>query len=246
MCMENINKTTQIIKKCIERKPDKWGNTFNHAGFYYKNLKPMSIFACIYGFFHCSCTENSVHAPFAWQWTHAWSNVCYLKPPHLVTHRIRNEIKKKKKGMWDAGMVHGFGFAQEIPPVICVRLSKCRDLLWQFYTAPDGKQSFPPSHWLQAWHSIETLHKYTQTHTHAYMNTSIPSEPLWQINMPENHRDWFRTVFKVGQTRATVKFTVPPEARQHSILETNQNGKLVTRVSANLSVRHQNHTRGSL
>lgn len=37
------------------------GNTFIHAGFYYKYLKPMSIFACIYGFFHCSCTENSVY-----------------------------------------------------------------------------------------------------------------------------------------------------------------------------------------
>lgn len=149
---------------------------------------------------------------------HALSNVRYLKPPHLVTHRIRNEIQKKKN-TWDAGMVHGFGFAQEIPPVICVRLSKCRDRLWQFYTAPDGKQSFPPSHWLQAWHSIET---FTQVHTntHTYMNTSIPSEPLWQINMPENHRDWFRTVFKLGQTRATVKFTVPPEGRQQSILET--------------------------
>lgn len=28
---------------------------------------------------------------------HALSNVCYLKPPHLVTHRIRNEIQKKKR-----------------------------------------------------------------------------------------------------------------------------------------------------
>lgn len=135
----------------------------------------MSIFACIYGFFHCSCTENSVHAPFAWQWTHAWSNVCYLKPPHLVTHRIRNEIKKKKKGMWDAGMVHGFGFAQEIPPVICVRLSKCRDRLWQFYTAPDGKQSFPPSHWLQAWHSIET---FTQVHTNTHTRIHEHFHPI--------------------------------------------------------------------
>lgn len=87
------------------------------------------------------------------------------------------------------------------------------------------------------------IHTKTHKHTHAYVNTSIPSEPLWQINVPENHRDWFRTVFKLGQTRATVKFAVPPEGRQQSILETNRNGKLVARVSANLSVRHQNHTR---
>lgn len=63
-------------------------------------------------------------------------------------------------------------------------------------------------------------HTSTHKHTHTYTNTSIPSEPLWQINMPENHRDWFCTVFKLGQTRATVKFTVPPEGRQQSILET--------------------------
>lgn len=206
----------------------------------------MSIFACIYGFFHCSCTENSVHAPFAWQWTHAWSNVCYLKPPHLVTHRIRNEKKKKKKACEMLAWYMALDLLKKFP----------LSFVWDSPNAETGSDSFTlhqmasnPSHrhtGSRHGTASKRSHKYTQTHTHAYMNTSIPSEPLWQINMPENHRDWFRTVFKLGQTRATVKCTVPPEARQQSILETNQNGKLVTRVSANLSVRHQNHTRGSL
>lgn len=125
---------------------------------------------------------------------HAWSNVCYLIPLHLVTHRICNENTEEEKNhkTWKIKACEmlawhmAFGFAKEIPPVICVRLSECRDQLWQFYTAPDGKQSFPPSHWLQAWHSIETFTQvHTHAHTHIYVNTSIPSEPLWQINMPK-------------------------------------------------------------
>lgn len=164
-----------------------------------------------------------------------------------MTHRIRNEIKKKKKKhvrCW-----HGTWLwicSRNSPCHLCETLQMQRPALTVLHCT--RWQAILPTVTLapgMAQHrNVTQVH--TNTHTHAYMNTSIPSEPLWQINMPENHRDWFRTVFKVGQTRATVKFTVPPEARQQSILEINQNGKLVTCVSANLSVRHQNHTRGSL
>lgn len=105
---------------------------------------------------------------------HALSNVCYLIPPHLVTHRIRNVLQKKKACEMLAWH-KAFGFAQEIPPVTCVRLSKSRDRLWQFYTAPDGKQSFPSSHWLQAWHSIET---FTQIHTNTHTRIREHFHPI--------------------------------------------------------------------
>ncbi len=102
---------------------------------------------------------------------HALSNVCYLIPPHLVTHRICNELQKKRHVRCWHGTRH-LDLLKKFP-VICVRLSKSRDRLWQFYTAPDGKQSIPPSHWLQAWHSIETFtQKHTNTHTHTW---TLPS-----------------------------------------------------------------------
>lgn len=84
------------------------------------------------------------------------------------------------------------------------------------------------------------VHTSTHTRTHTHIREHFhPIGTALANQYAQNHRDWFRTVFKLGQTRATVKFTVPPQCIRRSILETNRNGKLVARVSANLSVRHQ-------
>ncbi len=190
----------------------------------------MSIFACIYGFSIAVVqkTQFMHYSHDSEHKEHALSNVCYSIPLHLshaplhVIHRICNELQKKKPCEMLAWHKE-FWFSQEIPPVICVRLSKNRDRLWQFYTAPDGKQSFPPSHWLQAWHSIETftqIHTRIREHFHP-IGTALANQYARKPQGLVLH------CFQLGQTRATVKFTVPPEGRQRSIQETNRNGKLV-------------------
>lgn len=89
--------------------------------------------------------------------------VMYVIQDHRISWHTGYATNYRKKKICEMLAWHkAFGFSQEISPVICVKLSKNRDRLWQIYTAPDGKQSFPPSHWLQAWHSIET---FTQIHT---------------------------------------------------------------------------------
>lgn len=99
MSMENIIKTKQNpTKKPNKRIMAQKVNTFNHAGFHYKILKPMSIFACIYGFSIAVVqkTQFMHHSHDSEHKEHVLSNVCYSRPPHLVTHRIRNELQKKK------------------------------------------------------------------------------------------------------------------------------------------------------
>ncbi len=132
-----------------------------------------------------------------------------------------------------------FGFSQEIPPVICVRLSKNRDRLWQFYTAPDGKQSFPPSHWLQAWHSIET---FTQIHTRIREHF----HPIGTALANQYARKPQGLVLHCFQTRPNSSYRkiYCATGGQAAIYSGNKpKRKTRSRVSANLSVRHQNHTR---
>lgn len=143
----------------------------------------MSIFACIYGFFHCSCTEKL--SPCTVRMTQdIWSMLCpeclsnvrYLIPPDTQN----TQWKTGGKRMRDAGMAHNVWICSRNSPCQVIRVSKCRDRLWQFNTAPDGMKSFPPSLWLQAWHSIDT---FTHTHTHTNTNTrrwTLPSH--WNLS----------------------------------------------------------------
>lgn len=68
----------------------------------------MSIFACIYGFFHCSCTENSVYVHDTRRVQNASSNRRYLIPSYL---------RMVGGSMRDAGMAHDVW--------ICSRNSLC-------------------------------------------------------------------------------------------------------------------------
>lgn len=138
-----------------------------------------------------------------------------------------------------------FGFAEEIPPVICVRLSECRDQLWQFYTAPDGKQSFPPSHWLQAWHSIET---FTQVHTHTH--TYEHFHPIGTALANQYARKPQGLVSHCFQTRPNSSYRkIYCTTTVHSAIYSRNNPKRKTHspcLSANLFVRHQkSHTLAS-
>lgn len=99
---------------------------------------------------------------------HALSNVCYLIPPHLVTHRIRNELLKKK-GMWDAGMAQGIWICSRNSPChLCETLQKQRPALTVLHCT--RWQAILPTVTLapgMAQHrNIHTnTHKHTHTHT---------------------------------------------------------------------------------
>lgn len=206
----------------------------------------MSIFACIYGFSIAVVqkTQFMHYSHDSEHKEHALSNVCYSIPLHLshaplhVIHRICNELQKKKPCEMLAWHKE-FWFSQEIPPVICMRLSKNRDRLWQFYTAPDGKQSFPPSHWLQAWHSIETftqIHTRIREHFHP-IGTALANQ---YAQKPQG------LVLHCFQTRPNSSYRkiYCATGGQAAIYSGNKlKRKTRSRVSANLSVRHQNHTR---